>query len=178
MSNFHFVSAETYQNVNVLVAYDEEMAFTARWTYGYSPETFCKIIIDTVSDRFKSAFGITFTIIRYVFWDSNDSVTNDIYAFENEVISETGFYSGMTYNTIPIDILIAFSDQTITYEGDPIGGKANHKLGTVIVFERYEDFTQYTDNILQHELTHLYVDWLLISLITLFRPNYQAMIVL
>jgi len=56
MFNFHFVSAETYQNVNVLVAYDEEMAFTARWTYGYSPETFCKIIIDTVSDRFKSAF--------------------------------------------------------------------------------------------------------------------------
>lgn len=116
--------------------------------------------------RFKSAFSIEFIIIRYVFWDSNDDITKDISAFESEVVAETGFYSGMTYNTIPIDILIAFSDQTVIYV-DPEGkervvyGKANEELGTVIVFEEcFAIFpfycAHYTANILQHELSHLY----------------------
>jgi hypothetical protein len=147
-----------YQGVNVLVAYDEELEWTASWVYWYTPQTFCWLFVDCVSDRFESAFGLRFNIIRYVFWDSNDSVTDDIEAFEREVVAETGFYTGMTYNTIRIDILIAFSDQTIADETGIYLGKANSTLGTAIVFEYYEWrlFQQFTDNILQHELSHLY----------------------
>jgi len=151
--------ASTYQVVNVMVAYDEELATTAGWVYGYSPEVFCRIIVEAVSWRFEEEFGIMFRIVRYVAWSSNDSITESIEDLLYDCINKTGFYSGMTYNTIPIDVLIAFSDQETS---DGAGGVAKYRLGAVLVFEVYHhlSFTQYTDNILQHELTHLYTDWL------------------
>lgn len=177
MFNVNPVFAGFFQDVHVMVAYDEEFATTASWVYGYSPETLSRLFIDDLSYKFKNAFKIKFTVIRFVFWYSDDSVTDDIDAFESEVISETGFYTGMTYNTIPIDVLIAFPDQT--FEGG--GGKANYTLGTVIVFEEYHLLSciQYTDNILQHEVTHLYADWLTEDLPPLYshhriKPEYPG----
>jgi hypothetical protein len=160
MFNVNLVSATTYQNVNVLVAYDEELAGTAGLVYGYSPEVFCHIIIDEVSDRFKVAFGIKFTIIRYVSWDSDDSITESTHDLLHDCIDKTGYYAGMIYNTIPIDMLIAFSDQP---QGTWIGeyyytfyGTYN-ETGAVIAIETYYyDLGQCTDNVLQHELSHLY----------------------
>jgi len=156
--NINYVYAHTYQGVNVMVAYDEELANTANWVYWLSPSEFCRRIVSCVSSRFEDAFNIKFTIKCYVSWDSDDSITDDICAFEGEIISETEFYTGMEYYGLTIDILIAFSDQTVTYEGDIVYGKANSILGTAIVFEEYDywGWEQYTDNILQHELSHLY----------------------
>lgn len=154
------VFAEVYQNVHVLVAYDEEFDHTARSVYWYSPETLCSILVGGVSDRFKSAFDIKFTVIRYVSWDSDDSVTDDMSVLLHECIDETGFYSGMTYNTIPIDILIVFTDQTIMDGSQIIYGCCALPIttGAVIVTETYYYFSlgQCADNILQHELSHMY----------------------
>ena len=163
MFNVNLVSAGVVQDVHVMVAYDEEFYHTARWVYWCSPETLCHLFVADLSWKFKNAFNIKFTVIRFVVWMSDDSITDDIDAFEREVIADTGFYTGMIYNTIPIDVLIAFSDQTIVdKEGHRLGGKANYTLGTAIVIEEYDlrSCTQYTDNILQHEVTHLYADWL------------------
>lgn len=150
--------AQTYQVVNVMAAYDEELADTASWVYGYSPETFCKLIVDCVSDRFEGSFSIKFRIVHFVSWNSNNSNTEDIEELLSECINETGFYPGMTYNTTPIDILIAFSDQTIIKDGKIFYGYADNVTEAVIAIETYLLFSygQCTDNILQHELSHLY----------------------
>jgi hypothetical protein len=159
------VYSETYQAINVMVAYDEEWAHTALWLYGYKhPENFCWMFIDWVSWRFEEPFGIRFIPVRYVFWDSNDSLTEDITDLLNECIEETGFYTGMPFYGKPIDVLIAFTDQHTSSGAGIDYGKALPSLGAVIVVEEYHLLSgvQYTDNILQHELTHLYKieeDW-------------------
>lgn len=147
-----------YQGVHVLVAYDEEFDYTARHRYWYSPEYLAEILITQVSWRFEELFGIKFVIIRFMSWDSNDTNTNDIGELLHECINDTGFYTGMTYNTIPIDILIAFSDQPIINGSKIFYGAADTYLEAVIVTETYLYFSwiQCTDNILQHELSHLY----------------------
>lgn len=150
------VYSETYQAIYVMVAYDEEWAHTALWLYGYKhPENFCWMFIDWVSWRFEEPFGIRFVPVCYVFWDSNDSLTEDITDLLNECIEETGFYTGMPFYGKPIDVLIAFTDQ---HTKDENGGFAFPSSGAVIVCELYHLLSghQYTDNILQHELTHLY----------------------
>jgi len=50
--------ASTYQVVNVMVTYDEELATTAGWVYGYSPEVFCRIIVEVVSERFEKDIAL------------------------------------------------------------------------------------------------------------------------
>lgn len=157
--------SETYQVINVMVAYDEEWAHTALWLYGYKhPQTFCWMFIDWVSWRFEELFGIKFSVLCFQFWDSNDSLTEDITALLDECIEETGFYTGMPYYGKPIDILIAFTDQHTSTSTGVDYGRALSSLGAVIVVEEYHFLSgvQYTDNILQHELTHLYKieeDW-------------------
>lgn len=150
--------AQTYQVVNVMVAYDEELVDTAIWSYWYSPEVFCRLIVEYVSLEFEAAFKIKFCIVQYISWESNNSNTDDIGELLFECINETGFHSGMTYNTIPIDILIAFSDQAIINGDYVYYGCAAPTLGAVIIIETYLfwSFGQCTDNILQHELSHLY----------------------
>ena len=142
-----------YQGVHVLVAYDEEFDYTARHRYWYSPEYLAEILITQVSWRFEEPFNMKYIIINYVSWDSDDSISK-IVDLRNECIAETGFYSGMTYNTIPIDIMIAFSDQET---GDAYG-ISNQTLGVAFAFETYLwlSLGQCTDNVLQHELSHLY----------------------
>lgn len=157
LSFTHPVFAPLYQVVNVMVAYDEELSATAENIYWLSPEESCRRIIQSVSWRFGDTFQIMFGIISYVSWDSNDSI-NNIGDLLLECINETSFYSGMTYNTMQIDILIAFSDQAIIRNGIIEYGAAHPLSGAVIVIETYLYFSfgQCTDNILQHELSHLY----------------------
>lgn len=158
------VFAASYQVVHVMIAYDDELANTATYLYGRSPETFCRLILEEVSDRFQTTFGIKFITIRVVSWDSDNSNTNDVAGLLQECINETGFYSGMVYNTIPIDILVAFSDQHIHEaplhpEVEDYGYAGSQwSVGAVIVIEHYwwPSPGQATDNILQHELSHLY----------------------
>jgi hypothetical protein len=159
------VHSETYQIVNVMVAYDEEWASTSWWVYGYHyPYNLCFMFLDQVSDRFYTAFGIKFSVVCYTYWDSNDSLTEDITDLLNECIDETGFYTGMPYYGKSIDVLVAFTDQHTSSSTGIDYGKALSSLGAVIVVEEYHLLSgvQYTDNILQHELTHLYKleeDW-------------------
>jgi hypothetical protein len=142
-----------YQGVNVLVAYDEEFDYTAQHVYWYSPEYLAEILITEVSWRFEEQFNIKYIIIHYVCWDSDDNI-NNIVDLRDECIAETGFYSGIAYNTIPMDIMIAFSDQ----ETGGAYGISNKTLGVVLAFETYLwlSLLQCTDNVLQHELSHLY----------------------
>ncbi len=71
----------------------------------------------------------------------------------NETIAETNFVSGMYVNGKVVDVLVAFSDQ------ETIGcyGYSDKYFGVVIAMETwYFEVGQCTDNVLQHELSHLY----------------------
>lgn len=146
------VFAAQWQRVNVLVAYDEEWESTAFWTYGYEATTLAYIIISEVSDRFYVKWCIEFHRVSYTFWDSDDNPANaDV--MMNEAISETGFETGMTIGYYVIDVLIAFTDQRIP----GCWGYSDSELGVVLVRHAYPaGVGQATDNILQHELSHLY----------------------
>ena len=84
-----------YWRVNVLVAYDEEWQWTANYVYAYSAEDLAHIIIGEVNDQFYASFQIYFSMIAYTFWDSDDNPADYNEMFD-EVVSETGFYKGMT----------------------------------------------------------------------------------
>lgn len=133
--------------VDAMVAFDEEWIETAFWFYGYTPEALAQIIIISVNAHFDSCFGITFVERQFKFWDSYDSPA-DPYEMADEVVDEVGFLSTTTR-----DVLIAFTGQEI-----PMAyGFCNRTLGVVLVGEQYLDgIGQATDNILQHELSHLY----------------------
>jgi len=150
------VSASSVYTVNLMVAYDEEWSYTARVRYWYSAETLARILIDDTFYDFFTMFQITYCIITYVSWDSDDSVTSDVRMVQ-ELVTETGFYSGMYVAGSPVDVLIGFSDQ------DTIGvyGITNTTAKAVLVMETYLEtyysvVGQCTQNVLQHELSHLY----------------------
>lgn len=150
------VAYEPTQVVNLLVAYDEEFTYTANWVYGYSPTYLAHGLISEAYYHFYTTFNIGYNIMAYRSWDSDDSVT-DPFAMRDEVITETGFYSGMYIGNYRVDVLIAFTDQ------DMAGayGVSKAELGVVLVEETYIDLItcgigQATDNVLQHELSHLY----------------------
>lgn len=150
------VFATQWRRVNVLVAYDEEWESTAFWLYGYSARTLAHIIISSVSDTFYLEFGIDFYPITYVFWDSDDNPSNkDV--MMNESISETEFETGMRISFYEVDVLIAFTDQEIPDYEYYCYGYSDRELGVVLVRHAYPDGVgQATDNVLQHELSHLY----------------------
>jgi len=141
-----------YWNVNVLVAYDEEWQSTAQWVYAYSARELADIIISDVRDCFYRQFSIRFWAVSYVFWDSYDSPA-DADEMMDEVIRETGFHSGMSIGNYVAHVLVAFTDQDIP----DCYGYSDKSLGVVLVEETYSTYVgQATDNILQHELSHLY----------------------
>lgn len=138
--------------VEVLVAYDEEWVNIARsWMYGYSPETLAKYMIWGVEFRFDSVFNIEFRIMSYHFWDSDDSET-DVSKMLDEALAETGFTSGWQ-----ADILVAFTGQDTKWRGQDAHGISDKDVGAVLVEHTYPyGVGQATDNMLQHELSHLY----------------------
>lgn len=139
-------SAYGYYVVNVLVAYDEEWITTSRNTYFYEPEELAEIIVEEVSWRFES-FTIYFDIVDYVYWNSYDS-PNYPGEMLDEAVDDVGFTSG-----VGAHILIALTGQDIPYAY----GYTNRTLGVVLVGHAYLDGVgQATDNVLQHELSHLY----------------------
>jgi len=140
-----------YYRVNILVAYDEEWQWIAQYIYAYSPETLAYVIMLEACPRF-SQFDIRFYITSYVSWDSNDNPANED-VMMNESISETNFETGMEIGYYEIDVLIAFTGQDIPN----VLGYSDSALGVVLVEHAYPDGVgQATDNILQHELSHLY----------------------
>lgn len=146
------VNASSYYTVNLLVAHDEEWDYVASTRYAYSGETLAVVIIENAFYYFYQSFSITYRIVAYKNWDSADSVTNKDVMFD-EVVAETGFYSGMTIAGNRVDVLIAFSDQ----ETIGVYGLADRTLGVVLVMETYPSGVgQATENVLQHELSHLY----------------------
>ena len=96
---------------------------------------------------FNPVFNIEFLIKSYVFWDSDNSLS-DANLRLDEAIAESNFESPYAH------ILIAFTDQYIK----EAWGITNRVKGAVLVRHYYELVysEQYTDNILQHELSHLY----------------------
>lgn len=139
--------------VNVLVAYDEEWKARARIRYGYSAETLALLIIDSVGTTFYEGYQIRFKVCFYKFWDSDDNPYT-YHDMLNETVDEVGFYSGMKRYGQTIHILIAFTAQTIP----EALGVSKRDLGVVLVQEYYDLFTygQLTDELLRHELSHLY----------------------
>jgi hypothetical protein len=146
------VSALLQQDVYVLVAYDEEWDFIAHWSYFYTPETLAHIIIEEVSWRYSALFSIKIMIAGYTSWDSYN-YPNSPDEMLSEAVTETGFVSGTTtMNGHHCEILIAFTNQEIPNAL----GCCNDTLGAVIVQEVTTELVQHTDNILQHEFSHLY----------------------
>lgn len=150
------VRAEVYQDVQCLVAYDEEFDHTARCVYLYSPQVLCRILVDEVSQRFQENFNIRFLVAGYTTWDSNDTYT--IAQLLVEAVNETGFYRGMTVNEHKVEVLIASTDQLVEGDGDYGDCLTDHYA--IIARETllgWPGFNiQSTDNIIQHELSHLY----------------------
>ena len=146
------VSAVLPQHVYVLIAYDEEWVSLAYWPYYYTPETLAHIFFEVVSWRFL-LFDIQFIIAGYTSWDSDDGISHPVLRL-NEAIEETGFESDLTtVNGYRCDILVAFTDQPIYGSW----GIANDTLGAVLV-KHFTTFWggNHIDNILQHEISHLY----------------------
>lgn len=148
----HPVYALTYYQVNVLVAYDEEFDHTAYWGYGYSAETLARVFLLGASSRFYSAFKIKFSAVAFTSWDSEDNPSSYEEMFW-EVVNETGFISGMKWDSSTVHVMVAFTDQSIPDNY----GLSHMGIGVVLVREFYTYAAgQHTDNILQHELSHLY----------------------
>ena len=104
---------DVYQKVNVLVAGDEEMTAT-KWDYfGQSVhwQTYTKRQIARASSYFYESFKIHLSVEKFATWDSDDSVGGVCPATLKEVTTELGFYSGMTWEGVRIDILIAWTGQ-------------------------------------------------------------------
>jgi hypothetical protein len=142
-----------YYYVNVLVAYDEEFDFISHWKYGYSPETFAELMLYEVSCRFWNTFSVHFEAVAFTTWDSYDnplSYAEMIYELHND----TGFESGMQWGSATVNILVGFTNQEIP----GAYGVANRSAGVVLVGEIYSigGSAQWTDNVLQHEMSHLY----------------------
>jgi len=163
LSLFAFPVKASDWTVNVLIAYDEEWAYIAQWFYAYSAEYLADMIFDEVAYRFDSQFGIWLDPQYYVSWDSDDNPAS-CEAMLGEAVNDTGFYSGMTFSGTTIQMLVAFTGQDIApdvYGRDAYGcagtDPEDYRYGAVLVqhFYTYAE-GQHTDNILQHELSHLY----------------------
>jgi hypothetical protein len=148
--------AEVYQDVQCLVAYDEEFDSVARDIYRYSPQVLCRILLDEVSHRFRENFKIRFLVAGYATWDSND--TYWLSQSPVEAVEEVGFYRGKSVNGYEVEVLIALTDQCV--EGDGAYGWCWTSNHAIIVRETLLGLPglriQSTDNVIQHELSHFY----------------------
>jgi len=117
------------------------------------PEVFAELIIFSVDAYFYEQFQIYFLPRAYKLWYSSDNPTNP-FDMMNEAIRKTGFFTGKQMNDYTLDVLIIFTDDNLPIE---IYGCSNRSLGAVLVRHTYRDGVgQATDNVLQHELSHLY----------------------
>jgi len=66
----------SYQGVNVLIAYDEEFEFTPRYFCGYGQQGLADRVVTEISWMFDQTFNIKFIIAGYLFWDSDDAISN------------------------------------------------------------------------------------------------------
>lgn len=148
------VKAEYYQDVQCLVAYDEEFAITAGTVYWYSPEVLARILVGQASYRFKISLNIRFLVAGCVTWDSDDSY--NIYQMIDEAIDETGFYRGMPYGGYEIEVLIALTDQNIGGDDYGVCWTDHYAIIARETLLGWPSHIQSTDNIIQHELSHFY----------------------
>lgn len=147
------------QHVNVIIAWDEELASYSRQC-GYSdPYNFLQLNVELASGWLYDEFGICLEYFEAntVTWDSDDSLESDSKRFD-EVVDETGYSYGFTEHS---PLLIAVTSQNMW---DMRYGKIYYTYGimesniskpdygaTLIRFTPYS-----TDNIILHELSHYY----------------------
>lgn len=152
-----------WYRVNILVAYDEEWRQIAWNKYLYTPEYLAWMFIDDIGYEFYHHHQIVFQIVEYMEYDSDNSYTHSLtrlaeVMWKAKTAGDTQFVSGHTTEAGNlVHILIAFTDQAIT----DAYGRADRSVGAVIVMEyTYPAWhplqEQHTDNILQHELSHLW----------------------
>lgn len=142
---------DVYRKVNVLVAGDEEMTST-KWQYfGESLHwmTYTKRQIARASSYFYECFRIQLSVEKFATWDSDDSCGAVCPATLEEVRTELGFYSGMIWEGVRIDILIAWTNQY-----SPLWAGMADLDNSVIIMQPQADWID--DNLVQHEFTHLY----------------------
>ena len=138
--------------VHVLIAYDEEWQSIANSVYAYSPRELAQVLMYVVAGRFWETFNIKFYVMGYVFWDSDDNPGGP-HAMLFEAMEEADFESGMWLGGYVMHIFVAFTGQDIPF----VFGFANSTLGIVLVEHTcVSGVGQATDNVLQHELSHLY----------------------
>lgn len=145
--------------VNILVAYDEEMANTefSFWTSGgaaplkkvVSTQEYCEIQIRRGVWRF-SQFNLDFDIIGFTTWESDDSL-HWISDLLEEMRKEVRFVSGMLWEGRDVaHVLVGFTNQ----EGiSNNGGMCNVTAATCII-QHLEDWTD--DNVVMHEVSHVF----------------------
>lgn len=146
------LATSDYYVVYLMVAYDEEFTLKAARTYAYTPEALAKLLIMSAFYYFYEELNIYYYIVAFTSWDSDDAVTNAT-KMREEATVETGFVSGMCIDRIPVHVLVAFTDQDIA------GGYgiSSEERGVVLVEETYLPIIgQATENVLQHEISHLY----------------------
>lgn len=150
------VQAATYhQRVLVMVAADEEFIWRMRWEYGYDDWAF---LADTwiylIQDDFYKHFQIYLKVMLHTTWDSDDDLVLGPRLVE--VCQETGFHSGMDVSGATIEILVAYTGQVISHEADIRGMACDDpdvpEYGSVLITIQAD----LTDNLVQHEITHLY----------------------
>jgi len=134
--------------INVLVAGDEEFDSTIYETPngGLEGKRYAELQIRLATIPFARDFGIELIPREYTMWDSDDSLTG--VALYNEVLAETGFYSGMYVGQSYVDILIAFTGQDLTW-----AGWANWIYDAAIIMPQ----AYWADHqVIQHEVSHLF----------------------
>ena len=142
---------DVYRKVNVLVAGDEEMTAT-KWNYfgqWVHWQTYTKRQIKRASSHFYEHFKIQLSPEKFTTWDSDDSCGGVCPATLEEVRTELGFYSGMIWQGVIIDILIAWTNQY-----SPLWAGMADLDNSAIIMQPQEDWID--DNLAQHEFTHLY----------------------
>jgi len=147
LAEWNWPWVQSWQSVKLMLAYDEEFDYASHFWYQYNPEVLIDFLMTKVQIEFK-AFYIKLCLSYYRSWDSDDSVHKPNEMLK-EAIREVGFVSGAM-----ADMLVAFTDQDILNAY----GQANSTLGAVIVqLSDLSGVGQATDNVVQHELGHLYL---------------------
>jgi len=141
--------------VLVWTAFDEEAEGVIWALWGYSLKTFSMVFVGLLSGYFYNTFGVKFELDACVTWDSDDSLTDPVARLREVEAEATFWYYGTPYpwcswNGIEYKMLIAFTGQDM----DDVYGVAplDWKRGVVLV----EVWVDFTDNIMQHEVSHLY----------------------
>jgi hypothetical protein len=154
----------------VLVFADEEERSILRylklggelWATEYNWTDWAKLCIERGDEALISNFGIDIRILGFETWDSDDSVESMI-GLLDELISETSSYLGQWYSgpwwSNYVDGILGITFQATPDTPDILGLASGQRLvdqGKSFVFLRWHNTYWGDDNLLQHEVSHLF----------------------